>query len=108
MTTVTSISVHTLKTMIDNSETFTLLDVREPEEFEICHIKGSILVPLSEIEEHLPDFDTEKNYVVHCKSGQRSLKAIQTMKDMGFTSMKNLNGGIMDWATSIEPTMEKY
>ena len=78
------------------------------EEFEICHIDGSILVPLSEIEEHLEDFDPERDYVIHCKSGNRSLKAIEIMSSKGFSSLRNLEGGITSWADNIETKMEKY
>ena len=102
------ISAITLKDMFDNKENFILFDVRQPEEYEICHIEGSILVPLTEIEEHLPDFESDRKYVVHCKEGDRSLEAIDIMSKKGFNDTVNLEGGILSWKQLIEPTMESY
>ena len=102
------VTVYELKDMLDEEGNFILIDVREPEEFEICHIDGAVLVPLSEIEEHLEDFDPERQYIVHCKSGKRSEEAIKIMKGKGFGFLKNLEGGILSWADNIEMKMEKY
>jgi adenylyltransferase/sulfurtransferase len=101
-----TISAIHLKDMMDNRESFILLDVRQPEEYEICHIEGSLLVPLEEIEEHLGDFCTDRTYVIHCKEGVRSMEAIGIMKKKGFQVTLNLDGGILSWAKMIEPTME--
>lgn len=97
-----------LKVKLDSNESCRLLDVREPEEFEICHIKGSILIPLSELDDHLHDFDLSREYIVICKSGDRSKDAIQKMEKKGFNDLKELKGGIVSWATTIERTMEMY
>ena len=105
---IEEIDVFSLKRKISERENFILLDVREPEEFEICHIDGSILVPLSELDDHLRDFDLNRDYVVYCKEGDRSLKAINQMSDFGFRNLYNLNGGVLKWAEIIEPTMEFY
>jgi len=102
------ITVHELKAKLDNKEKFILLDVREPEEFEMCHIQGSILIPLSEFEDHLKDFKKDGVYIVHCKSGERSVEAIQMMQDHGFENCTTVEGGILEWADSIERHMEKY
>ncbi|RAP29464.1 hypothetical protein DID78_03660 [Candidatus Marinamargulisbacteria bacterium SCGC AG-343-D04] len=104
----TEISPNDLKQRIDDKEDFVLMDVREPEEFEICHINGSILVPFSEFEDHLPDFSREREYVLHCKTGDTSEEALSVLKKKGFLSVKTLEGGIMKWAELIEPRMEKY
>ena len=105
---VKQVSALELKGMLSEEDNFILLDVREPEEFEICQIEGALLVPLSEFEDHIDDFDPQREYVVHCKSGQRSLKAIEKMKERGFENCLNLEGGIIGWADKVEPTMEKY
>ena len=102
------ITVFQLKEKLDNKEKFILLDVRDPEEFELCNINGSILVPLSEIDDHLPDFKKDAQYVVHCKSGRRSAEAIEIMTGNGFKDCTNLEGGILQWAGSIDRHMEKY
>ena len=103
-----SITPQELKEKITLREPLTLLDVREPEEFEICHIDGSILTPFSEISDHLPDFNKDDEYVVICKQGARSEEALKLMKKKGFVNLKNLDGGIMKWAKDIERTMELY
>ena len=105
---VDSINCQELKQYLDDEKRFVLLDVREPEEFEVCQIDGSILTPLSEFEEHLLDFDPEKEYVVYCKLGKRGEKACSIMKANGFKNVRNLTGGIMSWATEIETHFEKY
>tara|TARA_B100001989_G_C24235821_1_gene314897 strand:- start:241 stop:570 length:330 start_codon:yes stop_codon:yes gene_type:complete len=103
-----NISPIDLKQKLTNKENFILFDVREPEEFEVCHIDGSILVPLTEINEHLPDFDINFEYVVVCKKGDRSLEAIKIMQKQGFEHLVNLDGGIINWAKTVERTMELY
>ena len=103
-----TIDVFKLKEMISKKDDFMLLDVREPEEFEICNINPSILVPLTEFEDHLQDFDFYRTYVVYCKEGFRSVKAIHKMLDVGFQSLINLDGGILNWGEHIEPLMEIY
>ena len=97
-----------LKTKLIEDSEFTLIDVREPEEFEVCHINGSILIPLTEIPDHLPDFNVKLEYVIVCKEGNRSIEAMKIMRKFGFENLKNLNGGILDWAKKVEQTMELY
>ena len=103
-----TIDVFNLKRMISERDNFVLLDVREPEEFEICHIDGSILAPFSEIKDHLKDFDLNRVYVVYCKEGDRSVKVVSLMQQLGFQNLYNLDGGVLKWAKIIEPTMEFY
>ena len=102
------ISPHELRDKLKSQERITLLDVREPEEFEICHIDGSILVPLSEFGEHISDFDQQKEYILICKEGKVSNEAATIMSEKGFFNLKGLDGGIINWANSIERTMETY
>ena len=97
-----------LRDKLKSQEKITLLDVREPEEFEICHIDGSILVPLSEFGEHIDDFDQDKEYVIICKEGKVSDQAGSIMTKKGFLRLRGLDGGIINWANSIERTMETY
>jgi rhodanese-related sulfurtransferase len=102
------ITPYQLRDKLKSQDKITLIDIREPEEFEICHIDGSILVPLSEFGEHVNDFDNEKEYVIICKEGKITEKAASIMAENGFLNLKGLDGGIMNWANSIERTMEKY
>lgn len=101
------IDVFTLKTMMDEHADFILLDVRNPDEYEICNLQGK-LIPLSELPQHLVSLDKEKNYIVHCRSGGRSYQAMQYMRQQGFKSVKNLQGGILDWARKIDTNMATY
>tara|TARA_Y100001970_G_scaffold127206_1_gene157172 strand:+ start:56 stop:379 length:324 start_codon:yes stop_codon:yes gene_type:complete len=105
---IKSITCKTLKQYFDTERSFVLLDVREPSEFEICQIDGSILVPLSEFSEHLPDFDKEKEYIVYCKLGQQSEQVCATMWQNGFKKVRYLKDGIFSWIDQIETYLEKY
>jgi len=85
-----------------------ILDVRNPEEFQICRIPGSSLLPLPELPARHGELDKSKTMIVHCKSGMRSAKAIAFLRQQGFTKLRNLKGGILAWADRIDPTMPKY
>ncbi len=97
-----------LKKLIDkNGAALNILDVREPYEYEISKIEGSKLIPLGELLEHVNELDSSKEYIVHCRSGVRSAKAILQLQKLGFKKLKNLVGGINAWA-DVDPTVAKY
>ncbi len=102
-----AISVHTLKNKLDAGESFTLIDVREPDEYAICNLKGQ-LIPLADLADRLGVLNTQAEYVVHCKMGGRSAHAVQLMQSAGFTNVKNLTGGIMAWIEAIDPSLKRY
>jgi adenylyltransferase/sulfurtransferase len=85
-----------------------ILDVRNPEEFQICRIPGSSLLPLPELPARHGELDKSKAMIVHCKSGMRSAKAIAYLRQQGFTKLRNLKGGILAWADRVDPAMPKY
>jgi adenylyltransferase/sulfurtransferase len=85
-----------------------VLDVRNPEEWEICHLDQATLIPLSELPFRLMELDPNRNTVVHCKSGARSARATTLLKEAGFKDVKNLKGGILAWADEVDPTLVKY
>lgn len=87
-----------------------LIDVREPHEWNICNLKrmGSRLVPLSNFELHLPKLPKDADIVVHCKSGGRSRKAQKKLIEMGYTNVRNLAGGILQWAEEIDGSLTRY
>lgn len=85
-----------------------VIDVREPHEWEIVHLDGARLIPLATLPAHLHEYDRSAEIVVHCKSGARSAKATQLLKDAGFRNVKNLEGGILRWASEIDPTLPTY
>jgi adenylyltransferase/sulfurtransferase len=103
------ITVEELKARIDRGENVYLLDVRNPEEYQICRISGSVLLPLPELPRRLGELDRGRAMVVHCKSGMRSARAIQFLRQQGFTGkLENLKGGILAWADRIDPTVPTY
>src|SRR5881227_1422352 len=105
---VPGISVQQLKDKMDASNTFELIDVREPFEFEIARIDGAKLIPLGEIPERADELDREQMLIVHCHSGRRSAEAVRLLKQRGFDNVYNLEGGIDAWSDFIDPTVPKY
>ncbi len=101
------ITVDQLKKRLDKKDDIFILDVREPQEYEICNLKGH-LIPLRELPKRINELDTAKEIVVHCKVGGRSRTAVEFMKQAGFRKIKNLVGGIDEWAERIDPTMPRY
>jgi adenylyltransferase/sulfurtransferase len=102
------ITVEELKSRLDGGEKLLILDVRNPEEIQICRIAGTTVIPLPELPHRFRELDRSQEMVVHCKSGVRSAKAIAFLKQQGFTKMKNLKGGILAWAQRIDRTMPTY
>lgn len=85
-----------------------LLDVREPQEFEYCHIPGSHLIPLGQLPHHLHDLDPDQDIVVICHHGRRSQQAGIYLEQQGFSRITNLDTGIDGWARSVDKTMPVY
>jgi len=102
------ITVEELKGRLDRNEKLFILDVRNPEEFQICRIPGSTLLPLPELPNRFKELNADQEMIVHCKSGMRSLKATNFLRQQGFQKVKNLKGGILAWADRIDPSVPKY
>ena len=102
------ITVEELKRRLDQKEEIFILDVRNPEEHQICRIPETTLIPLPELPKRFQILDKHREIIVHCKSGMRSQKAIHFLKENGFRKLKNLKGGILAWAERIDPGMPKY
>lgn len=102
------ITVEELKQRLDRQEKIFILDVRNPEEVEICRIPGTTLLPLPQLPQRFRELDASKEIVVHCRSGMRSQKAAVFLRQQGFKNVKNLTGGILAWAERIDPTMPSY
>ena len=101
------ITVEELKTRLDRGDDLYILDVREPHEYEIVNIGGE-LIPLGDLPKRVNELDPLKEIIVHCKSGIRSAKAVDFMRNAGFTKVKNLIGGIDSWAKKINPSLPRY
>jgi sulfur-carrier protein adenylyltransferase/sulfurtransferase len=99
--------VEELKQRMDNKEEIFILDVREPHEYQLCNIGGH-LIPLNDLPKRIGELDKNKEMVVHCRSGVRSGKAVEFLRQQGFTKAKNLAGGILAWAEKIDKGMAKY
>lgn len=107
---IPEITVKELKELLEKKTPLQIIDVREPSEWQICNLSkyGSKLIPLGEVAKRANELDTAQEYVVHCRLGGRSARAVATLQGLGFKKLKNLKGGILQWATEIEPTMPKY
>jgi rhodanese-related sulfurtransferase len=101
-------TVKQLKARMDRKDKFTLVDVREPSEYEIAQIPGARLDPLGDVAVRANELDTADDIVVHCRSGVRSAKAIQVLKQLGFKKLTNVKGGILAWSDEIDPSVPKY
>jgi rhodanese-related sulfurtransferase len=86
------ISVEELKQRLDRGEDVFVLDVRNPEEIQICRIAGSTVIPLPQLPQRFGELDRGREIIVHCKSGVRSQRAIQFLRQQGFTRLRNLTG----------------
>jgi adenylyltransferase/sulfurtransferase len=105
---VEEIAAAELKRRLDAGDPLEVIDVREPHEFAIAKIPGTRLIPLGSLSEHLHELDTARTYVVHCKSGARSAKAIGQLRRVGFKRLLNLKGGILAWSKEVDPSVPTY
>jgi sulfur-carrier protein adenylyltransferase/sulfurtransferase len=105
---VPTISVRELKAKMDNGETFTLIDVREPFEYEIARIEGSQLIPLGELESRISQLPKTGTLVLQCHSGGRSEQAARILQEAGFENAMNLEGGIDAWSVEVDPAVARY
>ena len=105
---VEEIGAAELKRRLDAGDPLEVIDVREPHEFAIAKIPGTRLIPLGSLSEHLHELDTARTYVVHCKSGARSAKAIGQLRRVGFKRLLNLKGGILAWSKEVDPSVPTY
>ncbi len=97
-----------LKKRIDAGDDVFILDVREPNEYQICRIPGSVLIPLGELPRRYAELPKDRDIVAHCKMGGRSAKAQEFLQSVGFKRVKNLKGGILDWIDKVDPSQPKY
>ena len=101
-------TVQEVKARRDRGDDFDILDVRNLEEWNICRIDGATLIPLAELPARMGELDRGRDIVVHCKGGVRSAKAVGLLREAGFTKVRNVSGGILEWARAIEPSMPTY
>jgi len=98
-----------LKQLIDSNEsTPLLLDVREVQEFNFCHIEGSQLMPMQSVPAHLNELDKDQQIVTICHHGMRSQQVAQFLVQNGFNNIINLSGGVNAWANEVDLDMPHY
>src|SRR5262245_17302481 len=97
-----------LKKRLDAGDDVFILDVREPNEYQICRIPGSVLIPLGELPRRYAELPTAKDIVAMCKMGGRSARATEYLQSVGLKRVKNLRGGILDWIDKVDPSQPKY
>ena len=105
-----TISARQLKEMVDGDDNIFLVDVREPNEYEIVSIPGSVLIPKGEFLsgaalERLPQ---DRRIVLHCKSGARSAECLAVVKDAGFSDAVHVGGGVLAWVSQVDPSLPSY
>src|SRR5437764_8220576 len=96
-----------LNQRLDRGEGLCVVDVREPHEYQICNLGGH-LIPLGDLPIRVSELDTSKEIVAHCRSGVRSARAVNFLRQAGFKKVHNLAGGILAWTDRVDPTMPKY
>lgn len=96
------------KRIDDNEDQLFIIDVRQPHEWDICHIPRAKLIPENSLPERIHEIDGDKEIVLYCRTGIRSARALRFLREAGFGKLKNLKGGINGWADDIDPSLPKY
>ena len=104
---VPQLSVKEFKQRIDAGEDVFLLDVREPYEYQIAQIGGT-LIPQNDVPQRLAEIPRDREIVVQCRSGARSQRIAEFLKQSGYSKVFNLAGGILAWSDEIDPKVQKY
>lgn len=97
-----------LRFELERGDQLVILDVREPQEYQINRIPGSILIPLGDLPKRYVELDPNAVIVSQCKSGVRSAKAQDFLRSKGFTNVRNLTGGILGWIDQVDSSQPKY
>ncbi|HUX28333.1 MAG TPA: molybdopterin-synthase adenylyltransferase MoeB [Terracidiphilus sp.] len=104
---IPQITVQELKQRLDAGDDFLLLDVRETYEYQIANIGGK-LIPQNDVPQRLAEIGREREIVVHCRSGARSQRIAEFLKQAGYANVSNVAGGILAWSDQIDPSVQKY
>lgn len=104
------LSVLELKEQLDKGEAIELIDVREPYEWDIGNLapQGAKLIPLKELRDRTDEIDPDGDVVVYCRTGARSARAVEFLREQGYTRVRNLVGGIHAWSDDVDPSIPKY
>ena len=103
------VTVQDMKKALDNPALgIKVIDVREPDEYEISRVQGVPLLPLSQLPQRFTELDPNQQYYIHCKAGVRSLKALGFLRQQGFKYLKSVKGGITAWSEEIDSNVPRY
>jgi len=102
------VTVKDLQKKLQEPNELFLLDVREPSEFAYASIAGSVLIPLNQIPQRLSELDSQREIVVICHHGMRSMQAANYLDRSGFTQVSNLQGGIDAWSLECDSAVRRY
>ncbi len=102
------VSVEELKSLRDGGEGLVLLDVREPYEYAIADLTGSVKIPLAALPVRFAELSKDDDIVVYCRVGGRSAHAVAFLRQMGYAKARNLAGGINTWAERIDSSLARY
>jgi adenylyltransferase/sulfurtransferase len=103
------VTVQDMKKALDNPALgIKIVDVREPDEYQIARVEGVPLFPLSTLPQKFTELDPNQQYYLHCKAGVRSLKALKFLREQGFKYLKSVKGGISAWSDEIDHNVPKY
>jgi sulfur-carrier protein adenylyltransferase/sulfurtransferase len=107
---VPEMSPEELKRRLDQGDPLTVIDVREPFEWEIGNLgpQGARLIPLGQLQDRIGEIDPAEEVVVHCRSGKRSADAVRVLQEHGYPRAWNLEGGILAWSDRVDPSIPKY
>ena len=103
-----TITAEQLSTQLGNGDKVVLLDVRDPWEYEICRLSGSLNIPMNEIAEKTNELDPDARTIVICHFGMRSMEVGNFLESAGFRDIVNLEGGLDAWAEQVDPDMPRY
>jgi sulfur-carrier protein adenylyltransferase/sulfurtransferase len=105
-----TITATELKAMLDNDEKIFLVDVREPNEYEIVSIPGSVLIPKDQFlnGSALEKLPQDRRIVLHCKSGARSAECLAVVHNAGFSDAVHVGGGVLAWVNQVDPSLPAY
>lgn len=103
------VTVQEMKRALDDPKlNIKVIDVREPDEYEIAHVKGTQLLPMSELQQRFTELDPNQQYYIHCHHGGRSMRVLQFLRQQGFKYLKNVAGGIDAWSDQVDSSVPKY
>src|SRR6185503_2169181 len=103
------VDVQEMKRALDNPKlNIKVIDVRDPDEYQIAHVKGTQLLPMSELQQRFTELDPNQQYYIHCHHGGRSMRVLQFLRQQGFKYLKNVHGGIDAWSEQIDSNVPKY